>query len=250
MSERTVAVVQARMGSTRLPGKVLLPLDNSHVLSHIVQRISFTSEIDQVVVATSTETSDNIILNLGERVGVDVHRGSEANVQQRMYDAAVASDADYVVRITADCPLVDPSTIDAVASRVTDASDVDYVSNTINRTFPRGLDVEAFSLDSFETVVAKSSEERHHEHVTPFYHENPEQFVLENVTSEEVFRNDQFQNRSDLRLTLDEADDYEVLRQIYENVGYDDILPIQEAIRYVDENDLMEINASIEQKQI
>ncbi|OYR76204.1 hypothetical protein DJ84_22725 [Halorubrum ezzemoulense] len=164
-----------------------------------------------------------------------------------MYRAACSANADVIVRITGDCPLIDPETIDTVVREVTNG-DIQYAANIFERTFPRGLDVEAFTFESFELVHEEATEPHHCEHVTPYYREQEDLFSTKSVTSEDVFDEPQFQRRGDLRLTLDEADDYELLRTIYENVPFDKVLPIREAIRYVDENDLMELNASVEQK--
>ncbi|GAA0547391.1 hypothetical protein GCM10008994_22820 [Halorubrum ejinorense] len=164
-----------------------------------------------------------------------------------MYDAARTANADVIVRITGDCPLIDPGTIDAVVRPIQDGA-TQYAANIFERTFPRGLDVEAFTFESFERVANETTEPHHREHVTPYYREESERFKTASITSDTVFNDSQFQDRDDLRLTLDEAADYEVLRRIYDHVPYDDILPIRNAIRYVDENDLMELNASVEQK--
>ena len=241
------AIIQARMGSTRLPGKVMLSLADNHVLTHDVQRVSAADYVDNVVVATSKQTADDIIARYASRAGANVHCGSESDVLGRMYDAARNADADIVVRITGDCPLVDPDTIDEVVSRIVDG-DAEYAANITEQTFPRGLDVEAFTFESFERVHEEATEPHHREHVTPYYREDPDRFVTESVVSADVFDEPQFQNRDDLRLTLDEADDYEVLREIYENVPFDDVLPTREAIRYADESDLMSLNAAVEQK--
>lgn len=249
MTRTTVAVIQARMGSSRLPGKVLLPLDREHVLTHVVRRVDRADAVDETVVATSTEQSDDIVEWFGREHDVPVHRGSESDVSERMYEAARKHDADNVVRVTGDCPLIHPDTIDAVVSAL-QGDEVDYASNTISRTFPRGLDVEAFTMESFEQVRREGSQKRHREHVTPYYRENPDVFELTNVTSDTVFDDPRFEERADLRLTLDEADDYRVIREIYENLSYDAIVPIRDAIRYVDRHDLMEMNRSVSQKEL
>ncbi|SMO92951.1 spore coat polysaccharide biosynthesis protein SpsF [Halorubrum cibi] len=199
------------------------------------------------MVATSQRTADDIVARYAARFGADVFRGSESDVLGRMYDTARSADADVIVRITGDCPLIDSETIDVVVQEILDG-DVQYATNVFERAFPRGLDVEAFTFESFEHVHEVATEPHHREHVTPYYREQENVFSTESITSKDVFDDPQFQNRGDLRLTLDEADDYEVLRTIYENVPFDDILPIREAIRYVDENDLMELNTNIEQK--
>jgi len=241
------AFIQARMGSTRLPGKVMHPLKSRHVLDHVVERVSRASRISDVVVATSDQKQDDIIAQFAPEFGADVHRGSEADVLERLFEAAAARPPNTIVRITADCPLIDPVVLDRVVE-VVEQESADYASNIRKRTFPRGLDVEAFSFESFEGVYEQAVEPHHREHVTPYYRENPDNFELVDVTSEDVFDDPQFQNRDDLRLTLDEVDDYKVLREIYENVPFDDILPTREAIRYVDEHDLMSLNADVEQK--
>ncbi|WP_373675360.1 cytidylyltransferase domain-containing protein [Halopenitus sp. H-Gu1] len=247
MSQQTVAIIQARMGSTRLPGKVMLPLAGDHVITHDVQRVEAAESIDEVVVATSNRTADDIVARYASRSGASVFRGSESNVLERIYDAARTANADVIVRITGDCPLIDPETIDAVIHPVT-AGNAEYAANFFKRTFPRGLDVEAFTFESFKRVYEEATEPHHREHVTPYYREGQEAFRTKSITSRDVFNEPEFRNRGDLRLTLDEADDYEVLRTIYENVPFDEILPIRRAIRYVDDNDLMELNRDIEQK--
>lgn len=249
VNKYTIAIIQARMGSTRLPGKVLLPLNCEHVLTHDIRRVREAKTIDTVVIATSTETADDVIEQFGDKHGVPVHRGSEANVQQRMFDAATEYDAEILVRITGDCPLIDLDTIDTVVSRVRDGN-AEYASNTIRRTFPRGLDVEAFTVKSFEHVVSAASTQAEREHVTPYYRENPDKFDIVNVTSDQVFDNQRYIDRTDLRLTLDEAADYRLLERIYDEIEYDEIIPIRNAIDLVDAEGLATINESVRQKKI
>jgi len=249
MSQQTVAIIQARMGSSRLPGKVLLGLNCDPVLAHDVRRVRKATTIDTIIVATSTETADDVIEQICVERGIPVHRGSETNVQQRVFDAAIADDTDVVVRITADCPLLDPDVIDAVVETL-QQTNADYASNIQQRTFPRGLDVEAFTFESFRRVHTEATEPHHREHVTPYYRENPEVFDLETVTSEMVYDDPQFQNRTDLRLTLDEAADYELLQRLYKEIPYEDTMPTKRAIEYMDEHNLEHINAHIEQKEV
>jgi len=249
MSEHTVAVIQARMGSTRLPGKVLLPLDCDHVLSHDIRRVNAAESVDTVVVATSTETADDAIEQFGSIRSIDTHRGSEENVQQRLYEAASAHSADTIVRITADCPLIDPETIDTVVSRV-NKGNAEYASNTLQRTFPRGLDVEAFTNESFEEVVSAATTQAEREHVTPYYRNNPDEFDLMNVTSDRVFDEEQYIDRTDLRLTLDEVADYRLLKRIYDDLKYSETIPIRKAIDHVDAEGLSELNEAVHQKEI
>lgn len=249
MNVYTVAVIQARMGSTRLPGKVLLPLDCDYVLSHVVRRVSAAGTIDTVVVATSTKRADDAIEQFGSNRGNETHRGSEENVQQRLYEAVSAHDADTIVRITADCPLIDPETVDTVVSRVNEGG-AEYASNTTRRTFPRGLDVEAFTYESFENVVSAATTQAEREHVTPYYRNNPDEFELVDVTSDEVFDEEQYIGRTDLRLTLDEAADYRLLKRLYDDLEYSGTIPIRKAIDHVDAEGLSDLNEDVRQKEI
>lgn len=244
---KTVAVIQARMSSSRLPGKVMLPLGRRFELEHVIRRVRRATEVDEVIVATSTETADDIIAWFGEQAGVDVFRGDEQNVLDRVYKAVDGLDADDIVRVTGDCPLIDPKTIDATVIHRR-RSDVDYASNIIERTFPRGLDVEVFSFESFRQVHRRATESAHLEHVTLFYRDHPEEFELANVESVNVFDDSQLHYRTDLRLTLDEAADYELLQQIFDGVDYGVTPSIEDAVRFVDERELSNVNAAVVQK--
>jgi Spore coat polysaccharide biosynthesis protein F, CMP-KDO synthetase homolog len=225
----------------------MLPLDGSHVLTHDIRRVQEADTIDEVVAATSTKTADDIIARYANRAGVTVFRGSENDVLDRMFSAATETNAEIVVRITGDCPLIDWDVIDAVVNHLV-AEGMDYCSNIVERTFPRGLDIEAFSYESFKHVHKNAKEPHHREHVTPYYRENDNQFNLASVTSEEVFDEPWMQDRTDLRLTLDEADDYELLREVYNRVEYEDTLPIRDAVSVIDNQDLHELNADVAQK--
>lgn len=246
---KIVAIIQARMGSTRLPGKVMLPLGCRFVLQHVVKRVRHAERVDQTIVATSNKSRDDIIARFTPRFGVNVYRGSETDVLERMFQAARIHDADTVVRVTADCPLIDPEVVD-VAIRRRKKAGVDYCSNIQKRTFPRGLDIEAFTFDSFARLKDQAMETHHREHVTPFYRENPDRYKLESVTSDMIYDEPTFRNRTDLRLTLDEASDYDLLNRIYTEVSYEEVLPVKDAIRYVDENGLETLNKDIERKSV
>lgn len=246
---RSMAIIQARAGSTRLPGKVMYPLDGRHVLDHVVTRVASSELVDDTIVATSTTNPDDVIAEYASTFGADVVRGSESNVLARFEAAIEAYEPDIIVRVTADCPLLSPTFIDAAIRRIRDHG-AEYVSAGIDRTFPRGVTCEAFDTESFERVRLNASEPHHREHVTPYYRENPEEFELANLTSESVFDGAQLQNRTDLRLTLDEPADYQLLETVYRNVAYENLLDVAEAIRYIDENGLGEINEHVKQKTI
>lgn len=243
----TLALIQARMGSTRLPGKMMLPLGGDYVITRVVERVKAAETVDDVVVATSTRTADDILARYAEAAGAEVFRGSESDVLARMYHAAESFDHPHIIiRVTGDCPLIDPIVLDEIVRRVN--GDVDYASNVIERTFPRGLDAEAFTFDSFSTVNEIATEPYQREHVTSVYHESPELFTTCNVVSDEVYPDPICQNRTDLRFTLDEADDYELIKSIYDCVPESRLYDMPEIINTVDSKDLSEINAGVNQK--
>lgn len=246
---KVVAVIQARMGSTRLPGKVMLPLAGEHVINHVISRVATASNVDETVVATSTGKQDDIIERYASRGGATVFRGSESDVLARMFSAAHEADADIVVRITADCPLVAPEVIDATVKRLQQKG-IEYVSTDIELTFPRGIGAESFTFESFEIVEEMTGEPYEREHVTTAYLEQPERFSTENIASDDVYNADRYRDRTDLRLTLDEADDYELIRRLYNELEWSETLSVRNAIDYIDNNDLAEINNHVHQKSL
>jgi spore coat polysaccharide biosynthesis protein SpsF len=244
----TIAIIQARTGSTRLPGKVMYPLARTLVLAHVVERVTAADAVDRTVVATSTEPPGKVIESAATRASADVVRGSETDVLGRFERVAEEYDPEVLVRVTADCPLLSPAVLDRVVERL-DEVGADYSSNILERTFPRGLDVEAFTAESFATVCAEATEPHHREHVTPYYHEQAERFERVSVTAGEVFDEEWLHERTDLRLTLDEPADYELLRRVYAEVPHEGLLDVRDAIRYVDQNGLDELNEHVEQKE-
>jgi len=244
-----VAVVQARMGSSRLPGKVMLPLDCDHVLKHVIRRTETAQAVDETVVATSEKQADTIVERVAACEGTRTHRGSETDVLGRMYDAAATSDADVVVRITADCPLLSPAYIDTAVDHLR-TNNLKYVSSPRDGTFPIGVSSEVFTFDSFTEVESASSDPAYREHVTPLYYKSDDRFRTGTIDSSMVFDEPQLRDRSELRLTLDEVDDYELFRRVYENVPFDGILPLSDAVIHIDEHDIADINSYVSQKQV
>lgn len=242
---RTVAIVQARMRSTRLPGKVLLPILGRPMLELLVERLRRVPDIDDVVVATTDDPSCDPIVALGARVGIGCYRGSESDVLDRVLRAARWAKADLIVEITADCPLIDPPTIQRVIEAF-DRGGVDYCSNVIRRTYPRGLDVQVFPLSVLEAVARLTDDPVDHEHVSLYIYQHPERFRLRNVESglaPEI---------ADLRLTVDTPEDFELVRAIYTRLSpanssfvLDDILALLER-----EPGLAALNRHIQQKAV
>lgn len=238
---RRVCVVQARMGSTRLPGKVLRDLAGRPMLAQLLRRLRDCTSLDEIVVATSIAVSDDPIAEFGASEGVRVCRGSEADVLGRILDAARATQADVIVRVTGDCPLIDARVTDRVVDELTtDSSAADYASNVLRRTFPRGLDVEALYLDTLLRVDRLARTDPGREHVTiTIRSERPHLFLARSVESDT--------DNSDLRWTVDEARDLELIGRLYEDLGLGErIVPYETVVDHVRQHpELASMNADI-----
>lgn len=219
-----VGIIQARMGSSRFPGKALADICGRPMLWHVVERARRASCIDQVIVATTDQPSDNAIAEFCNDAGVACFRGSEEDVLDRFYQAAKKLNAKSVVRITADCPLVDPEVIDKVVGRFR-GGNWDYVSNTLRYTYPDGLDTEVFSFSSLERAWREATKPSDREHVTPFIKEA--RFAVCNVESDKVIPRD-----VPVRWTVDYPSDLEFVRRIYPNLsgntGFEAVLKVLE----------------------
>ncbi|QNO13411.1 glycosyltransferase family protein [Alkalicella caledoniensis] len=237
---KTVAIIQARMGSTRLPGKIMKTLSNKTILSHVVERVKQSSEINDIVIATTTSKVDDIIVDETKRLGVISFRGSETDVLSRYYYAAKDNNADIVIRITSDCPLIDANIIDEMVKKIK-RTKCDYISNTIERTFPRGLDCEVFTYQSLSKSFIEAKKEYQREHVTPYIYENGSKFKIEHYVSTE--------NNSNYRVTLDTIEDYMALKLILEELDtestYNDLITLLRS-----NPSISEINNSIAQKEL
>ena len=247
---KIVGVIQARTGSTRLPGKMLYPLDGEPVIGHIIQRSLCAETLDEVVVATSNRESDAVIVDVAQNRGVPVYRGDEADVLSRMLTAAEKHEADIVVRICGDNPLLSPRCIDVVVTRLVNTG-TDYVSNNLKQTFPTGLDTEALTMESFRHVDSVAEEPRLREHATLWYKMNKDELSLENVEVSEVFPDQKLLSNPDLRLTLDRVDDYRLLQRVYDQLSRDErgIIDVVEAVNQINENNLSNLNKHIEQHE-
>jgi spore coat polysaccharide biosynthesis protein SpsF len=242
MTARTVAIIQARIGSTRLPGKVLLPLLGRPILSRVVERTARAERIDEVVVATTVDPGDEPIVNLAAAEGWAVERGSENDLLDRYVQAARAHEADIVVRITSDCPLIDPTLIDQTIEAFVEGGG-DYASNTLApRTYPRGLDVEVVSRGALEAAWRDDADPASREHVTPFLYRNPDRFRLVRVNGPD--------DRSAHRWCVDVPEDYELVRLIYDALG-SDAFGWEEALAVVDANpEWSLLNSHVSQKTL
>lgn len=211
MNKNVVAIIQARTGSTRLPGKVLMDISGKSMLGHVVERLSYCKFLDKTVIATTDMKSDDGIEKFCDDNGVFCFRGSEKDVLQRYYEAARANSASAIVRITADCPLIDPHVVDKAVMAYLDRFDsYDGASNVIRRTYPRGLDVEVVSFQSLEECHKEAKEAYQREHVTVYLYENPSKFNLYSVEQDD--------DLSLLRWTVDEDFDFKLISEIYKRL--------------------------------
>ena len=245
---KTVVIIQARMGSTRLPGKVLTNLCGHSVLAHVLNRVGACPSVDEIVVATTVDTIDDPIVNAASALGVAVFRGSESDVLARYYLAAQQHAADVVVRVTSDCPLFDSNVLEQMlaaffAGRSEDAPP-DYLSNTLKRTFPRGLDAEIFTFQALKSAYDNAKAEYEHEHVTPYIYQNPELFMLKNFAGSA--------DNAHHRWTLDTPQDLALITEIYDSLYRPGHIFTTEQVLLLLENrpEIFQLNAEIEQKPL
>ncbi len=238
-------ILQARMGSTRLPGKVLRLVAGRPLLEWCLLRLSSSQQCRRVIVATSTSPQDDAIAAFCDHRQVPCFRGSEEDVLQRYYDAARCYHVDPVIRVTADCPLIDADILDDML-RAYFTRQVDYLSNTLRRTFPRGYDLEIFSFAALQSAQQQAQQPYEREHVTPFLYQHPQQFKLAGY--ENAF------DASPVRVTVDTAEDLQVVEEIYQYFlqigrGHHFTLPELVAL-WSSRPQLAALNQHIRQKQL
>lgn len=212
-----LAILQARVSSTRLPGKVLQDLHGAPMVLRQIERIRHSNLIDELIVATSLDPSDDELVSCLELAGVTVRRGPLDDVVRRFALVVDEFTPDHIVRLTADCPLADAAVIDRVIRRHLDTGS-DYTSNTLTPTYPDGLDVECVSASAFAALRQRDLNPMEREHVTMAFYTHPNEFTLENVTREP--------DLSGLRWTVDVSDDLDFVRAVYarlfdENANFD-----------------------------
>jgi len=239
-----IAIVQARMGSTRLPGKVLLDLAGKPMLVRDMEHIQRAKKIDEIVIATTVNPADDKIVSLCREYGWNFFRGSENDVLDRYYQAAREYNAKTIVRITSDCPLIEPTIVDRIIEKFSaQEPNIDYISNTFPfRTFPWGLDTEVMSFSALERCWKEETNPAYREHVTPYIYHHPDKFRISEVNNE--------QDLSSMRWTVDTPEDFEFVTHIYRHFGENvfswiDILDLLQK-----HPELLEINKEIKQKVI
>lgn len=242
---KIVSTIEARMTSTRLPGKILKPILGRPVLEFLIERLQHVALIDEIVVATTTNSTDDPIVNLCTRLDIKYFRGSEEDVLIRVLNAAKSASADIIVEITGDCPLIDPTIIEDCLKSFLDGN-YDYVSNTIERSYPDGLDVQVFPVSVLEEVNFLTKDPIDHEHVSLYIYKHPERYKLKNLKA----NGDLFW--PELGITLDTQEDYELISDIFEELYPKN--PRFSALDIVkllhDKPELLEINRHIKRKEI
>jgi spore coat polysaccharide biosynthesis protein SpsF len=241
------AIVQARIGSTRLPGKILKNLSGKPMLGHVVSRLSHSKILNSVVVATTDLAEDNETEAFCVKSGYSYYRGSSNDVLSRYYETALKFGADIVIRITSDCPVTDPVIIDGMLNSFLETSIADrsdYMSNVIVRTFPRGLDTEIFTFAALERANRNATEGFEREHVTPYIYRHPELFTLRNYTND--------RDLSFHRWTVDTEEDFRLINEIYKELYRSDKIFLTADILGLFERrpDLFSINQSVKQKSL
>lgn len=242
VESKVVAIIQARMGSTRLPGKVLKNIAGESMLARVVNRLRRSRLVNEVLVATTDSRSDDVIVKECQSLSVSVSRGDQQDVLDRYFRAAQLSKAALVVRITSDCPLIDPEVTDKTIAAFLEARP-DYASNVLTRTYPRGLDTEVMSLSSLARAWQEARKPYEREHVTPFFYEHPAEFRLLSVTGDA--------NYSGHRWTVDTSQDLEFVRAIYDRLNDHPSFLWRDVLDVLDrEPGLMDLNRSVAQKAL
>lgn len=242
---KIIATIEARMTSSRLPGKVLKPILGRPILELLIDRLRLAHRLNDVVVATTTNPADDAIEALARRLGVGCYRGSEHDVLDRVLKAAKSANADVIVEVTGDCPLVDPGVVDQLVDCYL-RNRFDYVANTLQRTFPRGLDTQVFSTCTLEEVFRLTQDPADREHVSLYIYEHPERFSLHNVQSGLPEKHWQH------RLTVDTPEDFALIETIFERLyPQNPAFTLHDVIDLLErEPELTEINQEIRQRAL
>lgn len=239
---KVVAIVQARMGSTRLPGKVLKDIEGETMLARVAQRLRRAELINELLVATTDGRADDAIVAECRRCSVPVSRGDEKDVLDRYFRAAQLAKADVVVRITSDCPLIDPEITDKTIAAFL-AEKPDYAANTLVRTYPRGLDTEVMTFDALGRAWREARKPYERTHVTPYIYEHSSEFKLLSVTEENDY--------SSHRWTVDTPEDLEFVRAIYARLKENAMFQWRDVLALIDrEPQLVELNRLVTQKAL
>lgn len=237
-----VGIIEARMTSSRLPGKVLLPLAGKPVVLHVADRLAASGVVDEVLVATTTNDADDELARVVAEAGYGVVRGSEADVLGRVADAAVWSARGTVVRVTGDCPLVDPSLI-AATFELHVRTRADLTSNAAVRSYPDGMDCAVLSTAVIRRAAAEATDALEREHSTLFIRRRPERFKIENLVASGICF------WPELGLTLDTQQDLRLMEELFSGMAHADLLSCESIIEFLRCNPhLVSLNSSVMRK--
>ena len=233
------AIIQARMGSTRLPGKVMMELCGVPVIEHVVNRLRRSTLIDEIIIATSIDSNNQPLIDFCIKNDINYFVGSEDDVLDRYYQTAIdnnINDEDILIRITSDCPLIDPFVVDKVIEEHI-SKDNDYTTNVLDCTYPDGLDCEVFNFSVLKETWINANLIAQREHVTLYIRDNADKFKLGNVKNNV--------DLSDLRWTLDEKEDFIFINEVYKNLYNDDsFFTMEDIVNLLDDKpELLEINS-------
>jgi spore coat polysaccharide biosynthesis protein SpsF len=244
MENKLFIIIQARMTSTRLPKKVMLPLCGKSALEIMINRIEKFK--DNIIIATTNDGTEEDIVKLAKKLNVKYYQGDTDNVLSRYYESAIkfgATDNDVIVRLTSDCPIMDQEILSQIIESFKTCK-CDYLSNVIERTYPRGMDTEVFRFKSLKMAYENATTPLETEHVTPYINNtNKDKFILKSYKD--------IENNSKYRLTLDEIDDYEAIKEVYKkfddkiNFSYSQLITTLKDNPYI-----YDINSHVEQKKI
>lgn len=244
-TKKIVAIIQARLTSNRLPKKILYNLNEKPLLWHVVERVKQASMINHIVLAIPDSPSNDELGFFIKKIAWNLFRGSEDDVLSRYYHAAVQFEANIIVRVTSDCPLIDPTIIDETIKRhIQDGND--YTAAGVEGGFPRGLDVEVFNFEALKFAYSTAVERPEREHVTLFIYQNPKLFKINFIKANGVL------NRPDIRLTVDTEEDLLLMKEIYSRLSsYGKHSSTEDVLALIDGNPhLQSINKHIVQKDI
>ena len=245
MKKNINIVIQARMGSTRLPGKVLLPVMDRPLLSYLLERLDAVKTTHKLIIATTVNAQDDVIESFAQKENRLVFRGNEDDVLDRYYQACRAYPADIIVRITSDCPLMDPAIVDCALDLFQKSyTPLHYLSNTLQRTFPRGMDVEVISFEALEIAAKESTVLSDREHVTPFITRQSQRFHLSNFTHTP--------EAEQYRLTVDTPEDFLLIKKIFEYLyPKNKVFSLTDILKTFEQHpEWAQINAHVKQKEI
>lgn len=245
MTRHTCVILQARITSTRLSAKVFMQICNKPIIALVIERLKHCKKIDDIILAIPDTNKNDVLEEYARNIGCHYTRGSENDVLSRYYQTAKQFAVTDIIRVTADCPLIDPRLVDFMVGYYL-TKKVDYAAIDTDKYFPRGLDAEIFSFETLKKVNKEAHQSYEREHVTPYIYEHPELFKIKFLEAEKNLR------RPELRLTIDTQEDFNLVNEIFKNLYSEDkIFLAEDVIDFLDSHpELLLINKEITQKKL